>query len=80
MLFSQTILLALVDGGLSRDEAYRIVQELAQRAFAERISLRELCEKDERVIEILDNDKLASSFDPARLVAHTEVVFDSINI
>lgn len=80
VVFSQTILLALVDGGLSRDEAYRIVQELAQRAFAERISLRELCEKDERVIEILDNDKLASSFDPARLVAHTEVVFDSINI
>ena len=79
VVFSQTILLALVDGGLSRDDAYRIVQELAQKAFAERISLRELCEKDERVTDILDSEKLASSFDPARLVAHTEVVFDSIN-
>jgi len=41
-LFSQRVLLALVQGGHSRDEAYRIVQELAQRAWGERIALREL--------------------------------------
>ena len=79
VVFSQTILLALVDGGLSRDESYRIIQELAQRAFGERVSLRELCEKDERVTSLLSQEKLDSSFDPARLVAHTEVVFGSIN-
>jgi adenylosuccinate lyase len=41
-LFSQRVLLALVEGGLQRDEAYRITQELAQRAWDTRTPLREL--------------------------------------
>jgi adenylosuccinate lyase len=41
-LFSQRALLALVEAGMSRDDAYRVVQRLAQRAVAERIPLREL--------------------------------------
>jgi adenylosuccinate lyase len=79
VVYSQTVLLNLVESGLTRDEAYRIVQELAQRAFAERISLAELCEKDERVTNALDSEQRAQCFDPARLVRHTEVVFDQIN-
>jgi adenylosuccinate lyase len=41
-LFSQRVLLALVAGGMERDEAYRIVQEASQRAWDERRPLREL--------------------------------------
>jgi adenylosuccinate lyase len=41
-LFSQRVLLALVAGGGSRDEAYRVTQELAQRAWDERTPLRDL--------------------------------------
>ena len=41
-LFSQRVLLALVQGGMQRDEAYRIVQEAAQRAWDERTALRDL--------------------------------------
>ncbi len=41
-LFSQRVLLALVDSGMQRDDAYRVVQEAAQRAWDERIALREL--------------------------------------
>lgn len=79
VVYSQTVLLALIDSGLTRDDAYRIVQELAQRAFAERISLRELCEKDERVTSALSPETRAECFDPARLVRHTDVVFSQIN-
>jgi adenylosuccinate lyase len=43
-LFSQRVLLALVAAGRSRDEAYRITQEAAQRAWDERTPLRELLE------------------------------------
>jgi len=43
-LFSQRVLLALVAGGMGRDEAYRIVQEAAQRAWDERVALRDLLE------------------------------------
>ena len=41
-LYSQRALLALVEAGRSRDDAYRVVQEAAQRAFREGIPLREL--------------------------------------
>ena len=41
-LFSQRVLLALVERGTSRDDAYRLVQRLAQRAIAEQTPLREL--------------------------------------
>ncbi|MDX6656012.1 MAG: adenylosuccinate lyase [Solirubrobacteraceae bacterium] len=44
-LFSQRVLLALVEQGMSRDEAYRIAQQYAQRAWDERIQLRTLLEQ-----------------------------------
>jgi adenylosuccinate lyase len=47
-LFSQRVLLALVEAGTSRDTAYRVVQELAQRAWDDGIPLRELLAADER--------------------------------
>jgi len=71
-LFSQAELLALVECGLARDEAYRIVQELAQRALDEGIDLRELLEADRRVATLaLDLDAL---FDYEHYVRHAEEV------
>ena len=43
-LFSQRVLLALVTSGMTRDDAYRVAQELAQRAWDERVPLRQLLE------------------------------------
>jgi adenylosuccinate lyase len=43
-LFSQRVLLALVTSGMTRDDAYRVAQELAQRAWDEHVPLRELLE------------------------------------
>jgi adenylosuccinate lyase len=51
-LFSQRVLLALVETGMSRDDAYRLVQALAQRAWDEGIALRELLAADERGREL----------------------------
>ena len=47
-LFSQRVLLALVAAGSTRDEAYRVVQELAQRAWDDGVPLRDLLAGDER--------------------------------
>jgi adenylosuccinate lyase len=65
-LFSQRLLLALVRSGLSRDDAYRIAQELAQRAWDERIALRTLVEADERC-SALDVDDV---FDASHYARH----------
>jgi adenylosuccinate lyase len=67
-LFSQRVLLALVAAGISRDDSYRIVQELAQRAWDEGIQLRELLAGDERVRPLqLDLDAI---FDYDHYVRH----------
>jgi adenylosuccinate lyase len=66
-LFSQRVLLALVEAGSSRDEAYRVVQELAQRAWDEGIPLRQLLAADERA-RGLDLDAI---FDYSHYLRHT---------
>jgi adenylosuccinate lyase len=58
-LFSQRVLLALVGRNMARDEAYRIVQELAQKAWDEGTPLRDLLAADERVTPLaLDLDEI----------------------
>ena len=63
-LYSQRVLLALVEGGLTRDEAYRVVQRLAQQALDTRVALRDLLAADPAGAG-LDLDAL---FDPAPFV------------
>jgi adenylosuccinate lyase len=69
-LFSQRVLHALVEAGSSRDEAYRVVQELAQRAWDDGIPLRELLAADERA-RGLDLDAI---FDYAHYVRYAEEI------
>ena len=45
-LFSQRVLLALVESGMTRDDAYRVVQRLAQNALDSRVPMRDLLERD----------------------------------
>jgi adenylosuccinate lyase len=71
-LFSQRVLLELVAGGMSRDDAYRIVQELARRAWEEGVPLRELLAEDERVgAAELDLDAI---FDYGHYVRYAEEI------
>jgi len=71
-LFSQRVLLAFVNTGMSRDDAYRLTQELAQRAWEEAIPLRELLAEDERARPLgLDLDEI---FDYAHYVRYAEEI------
>jgi adenylosuccinate lyase len=65
-LFSQRVLHALVEAGSSRDDAYRVVQELAQRAWDQGIPLRELLAADERASGL----DLDSIFDYTYYIRH----------
>jgi adenylosuccinate lyase len=65
-LFSQRVLLALVEAGSSREVAYRVVQELAQRAWDEGIPLRDLLAADERARDL----DLEAIFDYSHYLRH----------
>ena len=68
LVFSQPVLLGLVQAGLSRDEAYRIVQENAGRSWDESRSFRELLDADPRVA--VPASVLDDAFDLSRSVRH----------
>src|SRR3712207_3611516 len=73
-LFSQRVLLALVEREMQRDDAYRIVQRLAQQAWDTETPLRELL-ASEPAAEGLDLDAL---FDPGWHVRHVPAVLDRL--
>ena len=75
LYFSQRVLLALVSTGLSRDEAYRLVQQNAMRAWDEERDFRTLVEADPAITSTLPPDRLAEAFDIAVYTRHVDAVF-----
>ena len=75
LFFSQRVLLALVESGLSRDEAYRLVQRHAMRAWEKEQDFRELVRSDSVIAERLD---LEAVFSLAAYTQHVETVFDRL--
>jgi adenylosuccinate lyase len=76
LVFSQPVLLALVEAGLTRDEAYRIVQRNAMAAWGGEGHLRGLLAADPEVT--LDDETLASCFDLSRVHDSASVVFERL--
>ena len=68
VVFSQSVLLALVESGMTRDDAYRVVQECAATSIAEGRAFRDVLVADRRVA--LDAPRLDEAFDPARVLQH----------
>ncbi len=75
LVFSQRVLLALVEGGVPRDDAYRLVQRNAMRAWQERRPFREFLEGDDEVMEWLDPEQIDELFDPAFHLRNTGSIF-----
>jgi adenylosuccinate lyase len=77
LAYSQNVLLALVDAGMARDDAYAIVQAAAAAAWDEGVSFRKAvaagAEGRARI-----GDRLAELFDPARALRNLYVVFDRL--
>src|SRR5436853_158941 len=73
--FSQRLLLALVESGLERDDAYRLVQRNALRAWDEEQDFRELVRADKEIAGRVD---LAAVFDPTAYTRHVDTVFERL--
>jgi adenylosuccinate lyase len=76
LVFSQAVLLALVDHGLGRDAAYRIVQRAAGTASTDRRGFRDVLESDDEVP--LDKAELDAAFDLDRVLRHRGRFLDAI--
>ncbi len=78
LVFSQSVLLKLIDKGLSREEAYRAVQAAAMMAWQDQTSFKDLLLKDETVRASLTEAELESCFDPSRYLNNIDAVFQRL--
>lgn len=78
LVFSQPVLLALVQAGLNRDDAYRIVQEAAAAAWTRGADFRSVLESDDR-LAVVPASVLDEAFDLARSLTGVERVFDALD-
>jgi adenylosuccinate lyase len=79
LVFSQPVLLALVQSGLTRDEAYRIVQEAAAMSWERSQDFRSVLEADSR-LERVDKKVLDEAFDLKRSLVHIGQVFTALDV
>jgi len=75
LFFSQRVLLALVESGLERDDAYRLVQRNAMRAWDEELDFRELVRADNEIASRVDLDAV---FDLDAYTKHVDTVFNRL--
>jgi adenylosuccinate lyase len=72
LFFSQRVLLALIESGLARDDAYRLVQRNAMRAWDEELDFRELARHDDEISSRIDLDAV---FDLEAYTRHVDTIF-----
>ncbi|MDQ3814136.1 MAG: adenylosuccinate lyase [Armatimonadota bacterium] len=80
VIHSQQVMLALIDKGMLREEAYKIVQAKAMSAWTEEIDFRTLLEADERVTSRLSQEELDACFDPAYHTRHINRIYERVGI
>jgi adenylosuccinate lyase len=80
LIYSQPVLLALVDAGMDRQKAYKLVQAHAQQSLAGGPPLQTALASDEAVGAWITPDELASLFDPSRQLRHIGEIFARLGL
>ncbi len=81
VIFSQRVLLALVDKGLGREEAYKIVQANAHQAWnTPDGNFRSLVSEDPQVTQKLSSEEIAACFDPQHHLKHVDEIYQRLDI
>ncbi|GAC1409209.1 MAG: adenylosuccinate lyase [Actinomycetota bacterium] len=75
LVYSQSVLLALIDAGLSREEAYAVVQRAAMRTWEDGTPFNKTLLDEESVSKVVDEDRLDAIMSPARYLAHVDTIF-----
>ncbi len=78
LVHSQQVLLALTQNGVSREEAYRLVQRNAMAVWAEGGSYLELLKADEDIAAVLSTEALDALFDLEQHFRHVDLIFERV--
>jgi adenylosuccinate lyase len=80
LIYSQRVLLELVESGLSREEAYDLVQSCAMASWESGNNLKDLLAAEIVVMEKLGKEKLAGCFDPAYYLQRVDYIYKRLGI
>ncbi|WP_342441679.1 adenylosuccinate lyase [Lysinibacillus sp. FSL K6-0057] len=80
LIYSQRILLALIDKGLVREEAYDTVQPLAMQAWDEQVQFRALVDASEKITSYLTKEELDDCFDYNYHLQHVDMIFERLGL
>ncbi len=79
VIFSQKVLLSLVDKGMLREEAYKIVQKLAHESIQTQTGFKELLKKDASVSNLMTQEEIEAIFDINYYYKYINYIFDRYN-
>jgi adenylosuccinate lyase len=80
LIYSQRVLLTLIDKGMVREEAYDLVQPKAMEAWEKQVPFRQLVEAEERISNLLSPKELDDCFDYNHHLTHVDTIFDRIGL
>ncbi len=80
LIYSQRVLLALIDKGMSREEAYDTVQPRAMEAWEKQVQFRSLIESDETISGLLSEAELDDCSDYHYHIKHVEMIFERLGL
>jgi adenylosuccinate lyase len=80
LIYSQRVLLALIDKGMSREEAYDLVQSKAMQAWEEKKSFRALIEQEEMVQARLSEAELNECFNVKQHLSQVDRIFERLGL
>ena len=78
LIFSGQLLLDLTEAGMLREDAYRLVQGHAMRAWKEDLVFREEVERDPAITALLNKEKLDRTFDYSRQLGNVDAIFNRV--
>jgi len=80
LIFSQRALLLLVEAGMVRQDAYKIVQEAAMRAWSDGLSFRDLLAADPRVTSAMSPAQFDAMFDLSYHLRHVDTAYERLGL
>lgn len=80
LIYSQRVLLGLIDKGLAREEAYDTVQPCAMEAWENQIAFRGVVEKNEKITSYLNKEELDDCFDYNYHIQHVDMIFERLGL
>jgi adenylosuccinate lyase len=78
LIFSGQLLLDLAEAGMMREDAYRLVQSHAMRAWKEDLNFREEVGRDPQIARLLSSEKLERTFDYTRQLGNVDAIFKRV--